>query len=163
LTRQPDEIRHPSRLNWATAFVAAVGIFVLILALVLVFLLTSSNRPGDRVRLLGSTWTVTEIDGAPANGGITVTFDDGATFGRFSSDCSTIGFEWSTDTDGAAFSISERTFEETGCSTDAKARDTSLGAILSDVDEWQAPASNRIEFLRRDGVTVFAAQRGDVK
>jgi hypothetical protein len=163
LTRAPYEIRHPSRLNWATAFVAAVGIFVLILALVLVFLLTSSNRPGDSVRLLGSTWTVTEIKGAPANGVITLTFDAEANFGHFSSDCSTLGFEWSTDTDGAAFSISEQTYDETGCSSEATARDTSLRGILSDVDEWQVPASNRIEFLRRDGVTVFAAQRGDVK
>ena len=132
----------------------------MVVALGLVFLLTSSHRPGDSVRLLGSTWTVSEIDSTLVDGTVTVTFDNGANFGRFQSACSTLAFEWSTDTDGSAFSIVERRFEEKGCSTEAHARDASLRAAIADVVEWRAPASNRIEFLRRDGVTVLAAQRG---
>lgn len=131
---------------------------LIIMAVVLLLLLTPDNRPGDRVKLLGSTWTVTEIDRVAVNGAVTLTFDDGANFGRFHSDCSTLAFEWSTDTDGSAFSIGERSFEETGCSTEAKARDASLRAALAHVDEWRAPVSNRIEFLGERGATVFAAQ-----
>jgi hypothetical protein len=164
LTDQPDEISRPRRRRLrASPGIAAVTVFAMIVAVVLLLLFTADDRPGDRVDLLGSTWTVTEIDRTPVNGLITLKFDDGANFGRLTSDCSSLGFEWETDTDGSSFSFAERSFEDTGCSTEAKARDARLRAAFTHVKAWRSPAWTRIEFLSGSGTSVLAAQRGKVK
>jgi hypothetical protein len=120
-------------------------------------------RPGDRVPLHGTSWTVIQVGSTAATGPITLSFDTGRDFGQVTSECFAFAFEYSRDTDGDGIGFFD--FERVGasCSGDQATEADRLESVFGQVVVWRAPETDRIEFLDSEGPVVVAvrARTGD--
>jgi hypothetical protein len=144
-------------MNTARSWPKPLAMLIAALAGLVIYVpLVGEPRPGDRVDLRSSPWAVNQVDGARVTGMVTLRFDEHVDFGDLGFHCGALRFEYSRDTDGAAFGFGEVAYEGGTC-TDA----VNVRNVLPRVSGWRAPSSDAIEFYDESGTTLIAATRSN--
>jgi hypothetical protein len=147
---------HTARSRLGSILVGAAIVGALVYAAFRVFWFDA--RPGDRVALHGTAWTITQIDGLTTVGPISMSFEDNADFGQMESTCFRFDFEYSRDTDGDSIEFFDFENVSSTCQGEQADELDKLRSALDRVLVWRAPEEDQIE-LQDVGGTVMTAVR----
>jgi hypothetical protein len=147
---------HTARRRLISNLVGAVIVAALVYAAFRFFWFDA--RPGDRVPLHGTAWTITQIDGLRTVGPVSMSFEAAADFGHIESTCFRFDFEYSRDTDGDSIEFFDFQNVSSTCQGEQADELDKLRSALDRVLVWRAPEADRIE-LQDAGETVMTAVR----
>lgn len=103
--------------------------------------------PGRQLNVIGTSWSVVEIDHAQVAAGAPLVFRWGDDQVTVETGCRTLRLEYALDTDGAGLGFAASTVGRPSCAPNLAEQDVALLSALAGIETWTVHSSDDIEFL----------------